>query len=67
MDCDGSEMTAEEVAAAWRLMERIGGGFASTLAQAFRKADLSNQARIKAAFPELQRDYVRMVRIGHGG
>ena len=38
-------------------MEKIGGGFASALAQAYYRADGTNQARILAAFPDLFEKY----------
>ncbi len=34
-----------------------GGSFVEALAMAFRKADVSNEIRIKAAFPEYWREY----------
>jgi len=41
-------------------MERMGGGFAAALAQAYYRADGDNQARILAAFPDLFDKYRRM-------
>ena len=43
-----------------RLMEKLGGGFASALAVAYFRADADNQARILAAWPELFERYRRM-------
>jgi len=43
-----------------RLMEKIGGGFASALAVAYFRADADNQARILAAWPDLFERYRRM-------
>lgn len=45
-----------------RMMERYGGGFASSLAIACMHADAGNLARIKAAFPELWAQYAEMVK-----
>lgn len=59
-------LTNREVAAI-KLMERIGGGFASALAVAWHRADASNSERLKKAFPELLSDYCEMVDAGHGG
>lgn len=50
----------------FRLMERIGGSFASALATAWIKADLENQRKIENAFPEFVRDYTEMYKAGHG-
>lgn len=35
------------------VMEARGGGFASCIARAYYKADMGNQARLRAAFPDL--------------
>ena len=43
----------DELTRAAELMDRIGGGFASSIAQAFYRADASNRARLVAAFPDL--------------
>lgn len=43
-----------------RLMEKLGGGFASALAMAYFRADADNQARILAAWPDLFERYRRM-------
>jgi hypothetical protein len=56
-------VTEQEIADAVKLMERIGGSFASALAVAWQRADLNNQAKLKAAFPELLRDYHEMANI----
>jgi len=45
-----------------KTMMRMGGGFASTLALAFFRADSGNQARILGAFPELFERYRREAR-----
>lgn len=51
---------ADENHRAAKTMEKLGGGFASALAVAYFHADLNNQARILAAFPELFERYRRM-------
>lgn len=38
-------------------MERIGGGFASALARAWRRADLDNRARLRREFGDLLQSY----------
>lgn len=38
-------------------MSRFGGGFASALANAFRKADANNFQTLKNAFPEMWEMY----------
>lgn len=43
-----------------RLMEQIGGGFTGALAIAWRRADLTNQARLMQAFGDLYAEYERM-------
>ena len=43
-----------------RLMQKLGGGFASALAVAYFHADADNQARILAAWPDLFERYRRM-------
>lgn len=53
----------QDEAKAIELMERIGGGFASALAVAWQRADLNNQHRLKAAFPDLLKQYVEHVRL----
>jgi hypothetical protein len=58
-------LTDREVKAI-KLMERIGGGFASKLATAWHHADAHNSERLKKAFPELLSDYCAMVDAGHG-
>ena len=47
-------MTDHEIIEA---MSMFGGGFAQALAYAFRCADTRNQERIKAAFPDLWKQY----------
>ena len=41
-------------------MELYGGGFASAIARAASRADHSNYARLRAAFPDLWREYAEM-------
>ena len=43
-----------------KLMERIGGGFASALAVAYVRADLNNQAKLEAVFSEMFAQYNEM-------
>lgn len=50
-------MTSEEKYAAVRLMQQIGGSFVKALAEAYRRADAQNAARIEGAFPEIFADY----------
>lgn len=38
-------------------MEELGGGFVKALAQAYRKADTHNQAKLRGAFPEYWKQY----------
>ena len=38
-------------------MERIGGGFAASIARAYFAADSHNKERLKAAFPDLFTQY----------
>ena len=52
----------DELTRAAELMDRIGGGFASSIAQAFYRADASNRARLVAAFPHLFDRYRDMSR-----
>jgi hypothetical protein len=59
-------LTEQDERAVFTLMSRIGGSFAKALAEAWKRADLDNQRRIRNAFPELVRDYLEMVRAGHG-
>jgi hypothetical protein len=42
------------------MMLKYGGGFAQALAEAWMKADLDNQRRIKDAFPDLFEQYKQM-------
>ena len=56
------EALAEANHKAAKIMERIGGGFASALALAYFRADSDNQARILGAFPELFKRYRREAR-----
>lgn len=44
-------------------MRACGGSFARALAEAFDRADLDNQARIKIAFPELWEEYRNLARM----
>lgn len=41
-------------------MERYGGGFASAIARAARRADRSNYTRLRAAFPDLWWQFAEM-------
>ena len=41
-------------------MQRWGGGFVQSLAQAARRADSENLRRIKAAWPEYWRQYAEL-------
>lgn len=41
-------------------METYGGSFAAALSVAFRRADLKNFAKLKAAFPEIWKVYEEM-------
>ena len=43
-------------------MEKYGGSFVVALAQAFRRADLTNFAKLKAAFPEYWKQYEEMAK-----
>ena len=56
------EALAEANHKAAKIMERIGGGFASALALAYFRADSDNQARILGAFPDLFEKYRRIAR-----
>jgi hypothetical protein len=42
------------------LMLNYGGSFAQALAQCWRVADVTNQGRLKAAFPEIWADYAHL-------
>lgn len=42
-------------------MERFGGIFASNLARAWQRADIINERKLRAAFPELLAEYRQMV------
>ena len=54
----------DELTRAAELMDRIGGGFASSIARAFYRADASNRARLVAAFADLFDRYRNMARSG---
>ena len=41
-------------------MEKYGGGFASAIARSAQRADQSNYARLKSAFPDLWEEYAEM-------
>lgn len=45
-----------------KLMEEIGGGFASRLAAAWFHADPSNSARLFSVFGDLLEEYVNMAK-----
>lgn len=52
-----NEMTSQQQ---WQTLDNMimmGGGFASTLAEAWLKADSGNSAKLAAAFPELIEKY----------
>lgn len=44
-------------------MSRFGGGFASSLANAFLKADAYNFRRLKEAFPDMWEEYEKKLNI----
>lgn len=46
-------------------MMAYGGSFANRLAFAWRAADNENQARLKAAFPELWEEYAELAKLRH--
>lgn len=46
-------------------MRRFGGSFAAAIADAASKADASNFARLRAAFPELWEEYQAAAAILH--
>ena len=50
-------LTATQMHHTFAAMEQHGGGFCRALAQAWYVADLSNKARIEAAFPHLVEDF----------
>ena len=41
-------------------MQRYGGSFASAVAVAAQRADMSNYSRLKAAFPDLWGEYLQL-------
>ncbi len=43
-------------------MERFGGSFVRALAEAWRKADADNSARLEQAFPEYAREYLDLAK-----
>lgn len=45
--------TTDDYIHAANMMEVMGGGFAMCIAHAYYKADMNNQARLRAAFPDL--------------
>ena len=53
-------MTEVDDYAVMEMMRRYGGSFVQRLADAFRAADLQNQRRLKAAFPEYWATYKAM-------
>jgi hypothetical protein len=53
-------MTDYEIVAA---MDAFGGSFARAIAAAWYKADHENQARIKAAFPDLWAEYTELAEL----
>ncbi len=56
-------MTDYEIVVA---MTKFGGSFAQSLAEAWMKADLENQRKIKEAFPELWTQYVAIAAMSRG-
>lgn len=46
-------------------MLTYGGSFVKALAAAFRAADATNQARLKAAFPEIVEQYRELAQMQH--
>lgn len=57
--------TPAEEHAAIKLMEQIGGGFASALAVAWIRADDGNRNRLRCAFNDLLESYVKQARTLH--
>lgn len=53
----------DQESAAIKLMERIGGGFASALAVAWQKADAQNQWRLRVAFDDLLQEYINKAKL----
>jgi hypothetical protein len=49
--------SADDYIHAAHMMEAQGGGFAACIARAYYKADLSNRARLQAAFPDLFNEF----------
>lgn len=56
-------LSGDEKRAAIECMRRMGGSFASSLAEAWMVADMTNQAKLIRAFPELLLQYDEMVKI----
>jgi hypothetical protein len=56
-----STMTDDEKIAVFRTMSRYGGGFASSMAETWFRADPYNRETIEKAFPDLVREYRDMV------
>ena len=52
-----STLSPQELHRTWEIAQQYGGGFVSTLATAWFKADQANKARIEAAFPHLIEEY----------
>lgn len=49
--------SADDYLYAAHMMEARGGGFAACIARAYYKADQFNQARLRAAFPDLFKEF----------
>jgi hypothetical protein len=47
-------------------MIRYGGSFVATLGTLYRKGDPINQARLKAAFPDVWAEYAELVKLQAG-
>jgi hypothetical protein len=60
-------MTTSEQYRALKLMQEIGGGFASALATAWLKADHANSQRLEWAFGDLLEQYGEMCRMVAAG
>jgi hypothetical protein len=55
-----STMTDDQKLAVFRTMNRFGGGFASSLAETWFRADPYNRETIEKSFPDLVREYRSM-------
>lgn len=52
-----NELTLSDLEGAVKVMERLGGGFASSIAAAWHKADSKNRSRLEATFADLFQKY----------